>query len=237
MIILCWWIAQVGLFAAGMVGPWRDPPERKTNGRLALPFRMALSLSLVFAAVAIWRDADPETAVYARWAAFGMSASFVGDLVMARLIPVPNRLVGGMAAFGIGHALYITAYTRMADAAAASIFNSGLWGALAVYLAVTVVGWNRLIRKPERGAAVNTGALLYGAWIGVMASFAVALATALGGAWWLAAAGGFSFVASDFLTGATEIRGRPMRNSNDWIWATYVAGQMGIVYAGWLAGA
>jgi hypothetical protein len=231
------WAAQVAAFCIGLAGPWRDAPERHTEGRIALPFRMGLSFSLVLAAVLIWRSSTEATYVYCSWILLGMSASCVGDLIMARLIPTPNRLVGGMVAFGIGHALYITGYARAAATADSSAANGGLWVALVLYLGATAAGWKLLIRNPERGTAVNAGALLYGGLIGVMASFAVGLATALGGAWWLAAAGGLSFVASDFLIGVTDIRGTRIRNANDWIWATYVAGQMGIVYAGWLASA
>lgn len=47
---------QLLLFLIGIFGPWRDPPELKTNGHLARPVRMLLSFSLVVAAVAIWFD-------------------------------------------------------------------------------------------------------------------------------------------------------------------------------------
>jgi hypothetical protein len=41
-------------------------------------------------------------------------------------------------------------------------------------------------------------------------------------------------MASDFLIGVTDIRGTAIRHANDWIWLTYVGGQMGIIYAAWL---
>jgi len=81
---------------------------------------------------------------------------------------------------------------------------------------------------------VNGGALVYGLWIGVMASCALALATTLGGAWWLAALGALSFVLSDALIAVTDIGGTRIPRPNDWIWVTYLAGQMGIVYAPWV---
>ena len=232
MLVAALWVAQVSLFVGGWVGPWRDAPERETKGRLALPVRMALSLSLVAAAWLIW-SGSPERA-YCRWVALGMSAACVGDLIMARVIPLPNRLVGGMGAFGLAHALYINAYLQTIRASGGAFPNKGLWLGLSVYGLVTLGGWWLYIRDPRKGALLNTGALVYGLWISVMASFALALATALGGAWWLAALGGCVFIISDTLIGITDIRGLRITNANDWIWLTYAAGQMGIIYAGWV---
>jgi hypothetical protein len=225
---------QLVLFAVGIFGPWRDAPTRKTNGRLPRQIRMLLSFSLLVAAFMIWQSGVKQ-ATYAQWVMFGMLASFIGDLIMARLIPLPNRLIGGMVAFGIAHALYITAYVRTILANGAPLLNAGLFFGLAFYGIFTVFGWRVLIRNPDKPRAINLGALVYGIWVGAMATFALALAVAVGGAFWLAAVSGALFVASDFLIGVTDIRGIQLKNANDWVWLTYVAAQMGIIYAGWLA--
>ncbi len=235
MIIGILFLTQLALFAVGIFGPWRDAPELKTNGHLPRQIRMLLSFSLLVAAFVVWRSSSRLLAVYSQWVFFGMLSSFIGDLIMARLIPLPNRLIGGMVAFGIAHALYIAAYVQTMGALDAAVVNSGFWLGVGFYGVITVVGWLALIRNPEKGKAINIGALVYGAWIGVMASFALALAVVIGGAFWLAALGGLLFVASDFIIGITDIRGFSIKNANDWIWLTYVAGQMGIIYAGWLA--
>lgn len=228
------WIAQVVLFVMGWMAPWRDASARATNGRLPLLVRMLLSASLVVAALLIWRASPSQTAAYCQFVFLGMAASFVGDLIMARLLPVPNRLVGGMAAFGLAHGLYIAAYVRTLHLHGVPPANTGLWVGLLAYGACSIGGWWLLIRNPAKGAAVNAGALVYGTWIGIMASFALALAVGLGGAWWATALGGLLFVASDFLIGVTDIRGTRIHNANDWIWLTYVGGQMGIIYAAWI---
>jgi hypothetical protein len=234
MIVVALFLFQLLLFVIGIFGPWRDAPQLKTNGHLPRPIRMLLSFSLLVAAFVIWRSSGKLFVEYSKWVFFGMMASFIGDLIMARLIPLPNRLIGGMVAFGIAHALYITAYVQTIGALDVAVLNSGFWLGVGFYAVVTVVGWLVLIRNPEKGRAINIGALVYGAWIGVMASFALALAVMIGGAFWLAALGGLLFVASDFIIGITDIRGIQIKNANDWIWLTYVAGQMGIIYAGWL---
>ncbi len=104
-LIILLFLLQLVLFIAGILGPWRD---RKPTGRLPRAARMLLSFSLVVAAFLILQTGS-NIPVYARWVFFGMCASFIGDLVMARLIPMPNRLIGGMLAFGVAHLLYITA--------------------------------------------------------------------------------------------------------------------------------
>jgi len=226
-------IGQIVAFIVGWAGPWRDPPEYATNGRVAWPIRMGLSFSMVVGAALVWFQASggSPAAAYAGFALLGMIASFVGDLIMARLIPVPNRLLGGMVAFAAAHALYIRAYASAAATAGGTILNLGLLFVLLIYLAATFLGWRKYIRNPRKPDVLNIGALLYGTWIAIMASCAVAMAVVLGGRWWLAAFGGASFVLSDFLIGTTDIRETPIENANDWIWFTYLAGQMGIIYA------
>ncbi len=238
MLITVLFLFQLALFAVGILGPWSDAPARATNGRLPLAARMLLSFSLLVAAFIIWQSGAKQPA-YAQWVMLGMLASFIGDLIMARLIPLPNRLIGGMIAFGIAHALYINAYVETIQTISSidpyNRWITGLSLGFGFYGVVSIFGWWLLIRNPQKEAAINIGALVYGLWIGTMASFALALATAVGGAFWITALGGLLFVASDFIIGVTEIRGISLKNANDWVWLTYVAAQMGIVYAGWLA--
>ncbi len=231
MLIASLWVAQLLLFSIGAVGPWRD----RDGSRPRLPLRMLLSASLVLSANFIWQHADDATAGYARAAYIGMALSFLGDLLMAKFIPFPNHLIGGMLAFGTAHWMYISAYRAAFAAHGVTVTTPALWSALGIYAVVAVGGWWFLIRNPAKDTVVNVGALIYGSWIGVMASFAFALGAGLGGAWWLAAIGGAVFVCSDFIIGITEIRGVHLENARGWVWATYIAGQMGIIYAPWVA--
>ncbi len=232
MLIAGIWIAQLATFAIGALGPWRD----RDGSRPPLVLRMLLSASLVLSANIIWQHAGHATAGYARAAYIGMALSFLGDLLMAKLIPFPNRLIGGMLAFGSAHWMYIRAYRASLAAHGVAVATPALWFALGLYAVISVGGWWFLVRNPNKKSIVNIGALVYGAWIGVMASFAFALGAGLGGAWWLAALGAAVFLSSDFLIGITEIRGVHLDNERGWVWATYLAGQMGIIYAPWVTG-
>ena len=230
MIIALVVVFQVVLFFIGILGPWGDA---NATGRLPRLIRMLLSFSLVVAAFAIWLGGAKQQ-TYAQWVAFGMLASFIGDVIMAKLIPLPNRLIGGMIAFGIAHILYITAYVQTIRANNADLLSFGFMLGVGFYAIISILGWLMLIRNPQKGTATNIGALVYGMLIGTMAAFALGLASAVGGGFWLTAIGGLLFIASDFIIGITDIRGIKIKNANDWIWLTYVAGQAGIIYAGWL---
>lgn len=230
MLLTFFSLFQLTLFLIGIFGPWRDA---NTNGRLPRAIRMLLSFSLLVAAIAIWLG-GAKLPTYAQWVAVGMFASFIGDLMMAGLIPLPNRLIGGMIAFFIAHALYITAYVQtISSIEPYDRFNVGLLTALLLYCLLISAGWFWLVRNRSKDSLTNIGSLIYMLWVGAMASFAFALGYALG--LWLTALGGVLFVVSDFIVVVCDVGGKRIKNASDWIWLTYVGAQVGIIYAGWLA--
>lgn len=232
MAIVVLWLSQLAALCAGAA----SRSAAAAHGGLPRWLRMSLSASLVAAAFLVDASAGPQTAAYTTQARFGMLLSFLGDLLMAKLVPFPNRLVGGMLAFGVAHLMYVRAYTGQMAAAGASFPPLLAAAAVGAYVVFSVAAWRIWIRSPARSTVVNAGALVYGTWIGVMAGCALTLAASLGGAWWAAAAGGAVFVVSDLLIGLTAIGGRHVPDEQLWIWTTYVVGQMGILYAPWLAG-
>ncbi len=227
-------VAQIALFVGSWLGPWRDSPERHNNGRLPVQARMLLSFSLVAVAFFIGLGGASRMPVYSRWVAIGMLMAFIGDLIMARIIRVPNRLIGGMLAFGIAYALYAYSFNAAMQTISSlepfSRFATGLTIGLIAYGLFTLLAWWLLIRNPQKGTVINIGALVYGLLIGTMAAFGLALGYALG--FWLTAIGGLLLVTSDLLVGMKDVRGTEFTNMNDWVWLTYVLGQMGIIYAG-----
>jgi hypothetical protein len=201
------------------------------TGRLPRPLRMLLSALLLLAAFLQWKyGAGPGAMrVCSRLVLLGMAASFAGDLIMARLVPVPKRLIFGMAAFALGHVFYVSAFAHL-------LLNlppvgAGVTGTvIAAVLAFGVWAWHRFVRDPDRSKVINIGSLLYGLLLGLSASLAILLAFADSHYVGLAA-GGLLFLLSDLVLGNWVIRGHVWRSVNDVIWLTYVVGQLLIVYS------
>lgn len=201
-------------------------------GRLPRPLRMLLSALLVLAAFLGWRGGALGTSLqtYALLIFLGMAAGFVGDLIMAELIPVSNRLIFGMIEFGIGHLFYIAAFVHLGFKSLFSQMAVHLIGLLFATLAFCVWAWYSYVRRPGGSKVINVGSLVYGLLIGVMAALAVALA--IGEARFIPLAlGAWLFLASDFILGNWVIRGHAWRSVNDVIWVAYVCGQLLIVYS------
>ena len=198
------------------------------SGRLSRPLCMALSMILVTAAGLQWHLA-PGLGGYAGWVFLGMTLGFLGDLIMARLIPVPDRLIFGMLAFGLGHIVYIIALVTVTVA----LGLLDVAGNLLVWAIVTALGlliWHGGVRKPGGARFLNGAALGYSL---LMASMnALALALALRNARFVPlAAGAVLFLISDAVLGNRDIRGHTWKRANDVVWVTYNLGQMLIVYS------
>jgi hypothetical protein len=199
------------------------------TGRLPRRLRMLLSALLVVAAFLQWHYGSGASAQrsYALLVFLGMSASFVGDLIMARLIPVSNRLIFGMAAFAVGHVFYLSAFAHLLRESPP--VGVGVAGSVsATFLAVAVWAWYSFVHKPDRGKAINIGSLVYGLLFGLAASLAILLADShyVG-----LAAGSLLFMLSDLVLGNWVIRGHVWTSVNDVIWLAYVSGQLLIVYS------
>jgi len=75
-------------------------------------------------------------------------AGFLGDLVMAEIIPLPEHVLFGMLTFGVGHGCYIGAVGargRRAGRSDARVGRAALGGSWLVAL----LGWLAMVRTPE----------------------------------------------------------------------------------------
>ncbi|MCB0233592.1 MAG: lysoplasmalogenase [Anaerolineae bacterium] len=227
LLLLTWAALLVG-------GLLIDFGGRTARNRLPLAARMATSAMLTAAALVWWLGATRGTALagYGLLIFAGMTLGFLGDLVMAKVIRTPNRVIFGMLAFGGGHLCYIAAFLGLGRALAK---QSGaplapLVAIWAVYAAASALLWYTLIRQPARGRALNIGTLVYAVLIGAMAGSAMWLATAQPGLLPLAL-GGLLFIASDMFVGSELMRGTSFRSIGDVIWTTYTVAQFLIVYS------
>jgi len=220
-------IAVVALLAGGLALGRYDTDK---TCRLPRPLRIALSGTLLVAAMAQWHIAPPTAFVriYALRLAMGMAAAFLGDLIMARLVPVPNRLIFGMVAFSACHLAYTSGF--LAVAGWLGVASPLAQRAVAVVLVGCALAWWRWVFRPAGKTAVNVGSLIYGLLVGTMVGVALQLASHSGALLGLAA-GALSFLISDFVLGNWVVRGHKWQSVNDVVWGTYVGGQLLIVYS------
>jgi uncharacterized membrane protein YhhN len=145
---------------------------------------------------------------------------------MARLVRVPNRLVFGMAAFGVGHLMYSAAFWGVCVQTSAR--PGGLVASLALAVLLVIGAWRRLIRKPGGSRAINLGSLGYAVLIALMVVLAFRVATQVTCLMGLGV-GALLFLVSDLVLGNWQVRGHAWTSVNDLVWTTYVLGQLLIV--------
>ena len=228
-LLLALWLLWFGLLVGGLL---LGRPDAQRRNRLPLPVRMALSITLLAAAV-VWQQAGTAgtpLARYGQWITVGMACGLLGDLFMAGLIvPKPRHVIFGILAFGVGHLFYLLAFRQ--GAMAPGLNPEPIWLRSAViYLAVAALLWAWLVRAPARGPALNYGTLGYSLLLAVMAGAAAALAV-LHSAFIPLAVGGLLFIVSDLVLGSELMRRTYFPSIGDVIWATYTTAQMLIVYS------
>lgn len=160
----------------------------------------------------------------------GMALGFLGDLFNADLIPLfgQDPVLGGIAAFGLGHIAYMTGLVTCAKQAGFRHGGKRLWAILAWQL-VAVVGWYFAAYRGNPDSVLVWPALPY----------SMLLAGTAGVASWLAAedrrflglaVGGALFLLSDLILAVRLFHG-DFAHASEAVWFNYGPGQMFIVYA------
>ncbi|HEY77024.1 MAG TPA: lysoplasmalogenase [Thermoflexia bacterium] len=223
VVLACGW----GVYGLGFVFGRYD--EGRTH-RSPTWARMVHSAALVLAALVWWRGRAVGTGLagFAAMVFWGMFFSFVGDLLMARVVPLPRYPIPGMVAFGVAHVLYILGYVRAGTALG---LGSGLaWGiGVGVGLLLAVVLWWALIRTPDADPILGYGALGYALLLGGMAGAATALAVQRP-RFAILAVGALLFLISDAILGNRLFRHNDWFLVGDVVWVLYTAGQSLIVF-------
>lgn len=197
---------------------------------MPLETRMLSSLTLVVAGWAWWwtsRNSDVRD--YARLIAMGMTLGFVGDLFMARLLPAPEPVLGGIAAFGLGHIVYIAAMWRFARANGLEAGRTR-WGAWAAWLVVGGVGWYVVVFRGQDATALHWAALPYALLLASTAGIATGMALQAP-VFQPLALGAALFLFSDLILAARLFNDLDFPMINDVVWLTYGPGQALIVYS------
>ncbi|MGQ9490514.1 MAG: lysoplasmalogenase family protein [Anaerolineae bacterium] len=205
-------------------------PQPGRLGRMPRGRRILSSLVLVIAGWSwAWFSRDAAGAGYAALIALGMTLGFVGDLFMANLVPGPQPVLGGMAAFGLGHVAYIAAGLR-----AGTAYNFDAAGARsiawAVWLLIGVAGWYVAVMRGQERTALQWIALPYALLLASTAGVATGLALQAA-AFAPLAAGAALFLVSDLILAAGLFSGWRHPRRDDIVWLFYGPGQMLIVYS------
>jgi len=204
--------------------------EERVN-RIPRLNKILSSAILVVCALIWWLAGASGTplAAYAALLFFGMAFSFLGDLIMAQLLPLPQHVLFGMGAFGVAHVLYIRGYLRLGGVL--GLQNGGARAVgLAVLLVLAIVLWWALIRSPKTPAVLNYGSLGYALLLAAMAGLAVSLALQETRFVPLAL-GAVLFLISDVFLGHRLFQGGTFLLVGDLVWMTYIVGQLLIVFS------
>ncbi len=215
------------LFGGAVFGRW----NAERIHRMPTWARMASSLTLVGLAwllSAAVRGGAAET--YGLLIAVGMSLGFIGDLFMARLLRVREPVLGGIAAFALGHVVYIAALLGIGDRLALTDAGARI-GAWLGLLIVGAVCWYGVVWRGARTgqrSVLHGAALPYALLLGSTAGIGLGLALQ-DSAFLPLALGGLLFLASDLLLAAQLFNGLHFSGIGDVVWLTYGPAQMLIV--------
>lgn len=222
-------LALFALWAALLFGGfiWGRPTA---NGDRRMPTwtRMASSATLV---VIAWLEyaftRQSPLGRYALLIAVGMTLGLLGDLALAEVIALPQPVLGGMAAFGLGHVAYMLAVLGLVSQYGLDA-SAPRWGMLALWLLIGLVGWYAVVFRGQKPTILHWAALPYALLLASVAGLftgAALQAPAL----IPAALGAVLFLVSDLILAGQLFAKRTFPLIGDVIWLTYGPGQALIV--------
>lgn len=228
-----WMLALLLIWAGLLFGGFALGKENADQThRVPTRMRMGSSLALVLAGWSWWWiSADSDWHQLALFVAVGMSFGFLGDLFMAGILSLGDRVIAGISAFGLGHIAYIAGLVHFGNRFDMSD-PTKRWGALAVWLFIAALAWFYVVyRGAEKPEVVHYIALPYALLLAATAGFATGLALHSSGTFLVLAVGGALFLTSDLILAAQIFNDLHFRLIGDVVWLTYGPGQMLIVFA------
>ncbi len=220
------WLLWAVLLAGGLIAAEVGSAGSSEFGRLGS------SVTLVAAGWA-WSITcrNSPAAGYTRLIAAGMTLGALGDFFMAgrlqTLIPLPSPVLGGMAAFGLGHVVYIKACLNARRAG--DISPAAIWTSVVVWQVISAVAWYLIVFRSTKVPELVWPALPYSQLLAGTAGVATGLAVR-NSRFTLLAVGAGLFLISDLIL-AWPIFHHSFPHSTAAIWIPYGGGQMLIVYA------
>ncbi len=223
------WIVWAALLIAAMVlGNFSEGH----GSAAATAARMGSSVALVvtgWLAYATWRHTSAGN--FALCIATGMTLGTIGDFFNANLltfVPLKDPVLGGILAFGLGHAAYIVGCKNLATRAGLNNFRA-LTGAIVVWQLIGLVGWYFVAMQGTKARDLVWPALPYSLLLAGTAGISSGLAIQCSRFIPLAL-GGALFLTSDLIL-AFGMFGGHVPHQTEWVWLTYGPGQMLIVFS------
>jgi uncharacterized membrane protein YhhN len=226
-LLLLLWLIWAGLLGSSFGG---ERPAPAALERQIKAGRIASSVTLVIAAVLL--ALGQAGTIYFWLIAAGMILGLIGDLFMARLLPLRKAEMGGMAAFGLGHIAYIGAISHFSpvdNLTGQPVF----WLGWLLWLILGSLGWYGVVWRGQTAGLLHKLALPYTLLLASTAGVGMGLAL-VDGRFLPLAIGGALFLLSDLLIALRLFRGNQRPRLNDLIWLTYGLAQMLIVFNGWV---
>jgi uncharacterized membrane protein YhhN len=164
----------------------------------------------------------------------GMVLGTLGDFfnagVLQELFPLPDPVLGGIAAFALGHLCYISGCLRVARRLNFAT-RGRFWGPVIFWQLFALMGWYLVVFRGARSGptllvwAALPYSLLLAGFTGLASSLALADRRFIG-----LAVGGILFLASDLILAFEMFRGT-FPHARHAVWLTYGPAQMLIVYS------
>lgn len=205
---LLWGASGVAALVYGLAFAGRRPSWPKTV--------IKVTATTLLAAIALWQGAPWQLTA-------GLALCALGDAFLAG---DPKRwLPAGMAAFLLGHLLYILLFTQLREPGIepSVLQTAGLAAVALAALAMLAFLWNHL-------GALRPAVILYVGAIAVM----VGTGFLLDGWYWPAMVGAVAFMASDAVLAIALFRDEHLfgsKRASDWsIWFLYYGAQVGIAW-------
>jgi YhhN family len=222
-LLILWAALLFGGFALG------KPNEDRTR-RMPTWTRMGSSLALVAAAWS-WYAFTFGTAVstLSLCLAIGMTLGCLGDLFLAGALRLPQPILGGIAAFGLGHVAYITGLLLFANQQHLDA-PGPRWAAWIAWLLAGLAGWYVVVWRGSKHGLLHRAALPYALLLASTAGVATGLALQAP-VFMPLAIGAALFLLSDLILAARLFNQRHFPLIDDVVWLTYGPAQALIVYA------
>ena len=228
-MLRCLWFGWLLFLLASFVAGWTR--DTWWDGA-KLDLRMISCLLLVFAGWLAWGAMFRGTVASATMAlvAVGMTLGFYGDSHVGDRFwwpPFPDKILGGIVFYGIGHLAYIAAcvLTRRLEG---MIGGWRWWTPILLWQLIALVAWAAVALTSEEQASLRIPTLGYTLLVAATPGFATALAVQRPVYRWMAL-GGAMFLASDILL-AWQVFHGSFPFIDEFTWINYGGGEMLIVY-------